>query len=405
MTTVLEPRGAVRSCSLCWLLPTGASHDPDDRLGRSAMWEELLHRGAGDLDSRAHADALDGLGASVSSGVDTRFIRIRATCLGERLLDLLPLVVDMVREPRFDPESIEPARALCVSSIRALEDEPSERCILRARESHAPVPFNRSGLGTVDGVGACTHEELVLSWAECAVADGSILALAGAFDADSVVSRLDALLEGWGGACDEPHPRGEPTRGYHHIDDDTNQVQIVLMHDAPSEPDSDSILERVVSSVLSGGMSGRLFTEVRERRSLCYSVSSSYATDRDFGRVTGYVGTTPERAQESLDVMLEQLDRINTPEGRVTPDEFDRAIIGMKSRVVMSGESMASRSGALARDVFCRGEARTLAQISAQIDAVTLDQVNDYLARRQTGELTICTLGPAPLRAPDRVMA
>jgi predicted Zn-dependent peptidase len=311
--------------------------------------------------------------------------------------DVLLLLVDMIRSPRFEEDAIEPSRALCLSSIKSLEDDPSERCLVRAKGCHAHPPFNRSSLGTLEGVGACTREELVSGWPAAAVAGGSIIALAGAIDPETIIARLDSLLEGWEGTHSEPQCEGEPARGYHHIDDDTNQVQIAIMHDGPSEADADSMLERVVSAVLSGGMSGRLFTEVRERRSLCYSVSSSYATDRDFGRVTGYVGTTPERAQESLDVMLEQLERIGTPEGRVTPEEFDRAIVGMKSRVVMSGESMGSRAGSLARDVFTRGEARSLERIGAQIDSVSLDQVNEYLARRRMGTLTICTLGPAAL--------
>jgi predicted Zn-dependent peptidase len=403
LRVVCEPDLSVRSAALSWLVPAGAACDPENRLGRAALWEELLHRGAGNRDSRAHADALDVLGAGVSTGVETRFLRVSSTYLGENLESVLPLIVEMVRQPRFDADSIEPARSLCVSSLKSLEDEPAERCLLLAKEIHAPPPFNRSGLGTQEGLLACTREDLVGGWRASAVPEGSILALAGAFDPQEAMSWIEQQLGDWEGTTPEPSVGGAPQRGYHHELDETNQVQIVVLHDAPSERDEDSMLEKVVTSVLSGGMSGRLFTQVRERRSLCYSVSASYATDRDFGRVVAYVGTTPEKAQESLDVLLEELHGINSPQGAVTQEEFDRAIIGMKSRVVMSGESMSARSGALARDVFRRGEPRTLEQIAAQIESVTLEQVNTYLARRELGEMTICTLGPAALGVPTSV--
>ena len=114
--------------------------------------------------------------------------------------------------------------------------------------------------------------------------------------------------------------------------------------------------------------------------------------------MTAYVGTTPERAQESLDVLFAELERIQSPAGKVEKDEFDRARIGMKSRLVFSGESTAARAGALAGDWHRLGRARSLDEMAAQIDAVTLDQVNDYLSKRSMGRMTVQTLGPAELK-------
>ena len=158
-------------------------------------------------------------------------------------------------------------------------------------------------------------------------------------------------------------------------------------------------MERVTTSALSGGMSGRLFTEVREKRGLCYSVHASYAADRDYGRSIAYSGTTPERAGETLKVLRGELERIATSAGQVTEDEFARAIVGMKSRLVMSGESTGARASALARDIWKLGRPRSLDELAETVDAITLDQVNDYLAQRSMGEMTVCTLGPESLEA------
>lgn len=398
LTLVAERIAGVRSLGLTWFLPAGTARDPDDRIGISAMWEELLCRGAGTLDSRAQADAFDRLGVSRDADAETFGHVITATMLGSRLPDALPLIIDMGLRPRMDADAVEPARDLCLQAIDSLADDPQERVMKLLREKHAPSPINRSGLGTVEGIEAVTAEELLPRWRERALPGGGVIALAGDVDAAKAAAQLNTLLKGWSGAATEVTWGKSTTRGYHHEPDETNQAHIAIAWDAPSENDLGCWPERVANSVLSGGMSGRLFTEVREKRALCYSVYASYGADAKYGRGVAYVGTTPQRAQESHDVLMAELNRINTPAGRVTKAEFDRAVVGMKSRLVMSGESSSARAGALARDWRKIGRARTLTEMARQVDAVTLDQVNDYLSARTLGEITIATIGPEALK-------
>jgi predicted Zn-dependent peptidase len=211
---------------------------------------------------------------------------------------------------------------------------------------------------------------------------------------------MEGLLADWKGSGPAYEAGPDAPRGYEHEQDDSAQVQIVAVHDAPREPSEEVILEKLVVSVLSGGMSSRLFTEVREKRGLCYAVNASYGASKEFGTVTSYVGTTPERAQESLDVLLAELRRIGNDKP-ITPEEFRRAVNGMKSRIVFSGESTGGRASALAADIHNRGRARSLDEITAEVDAVTLDQLNEYAAARKLGRLTIQTVGPKPLTPPE----
>lgn len=401
MALVVEPMENVRSGALHWLVPAGVACEPEDRQGMGAMWSELLMRGSGDLDSRGAADAIDRLGAGRSAESGTYYTRVASAFLGERLPEVLPLIVDIVRRARMDAGSVEPARDLALQALESLKDDPQERAAIAARLRHHPSPINRSGLGTEQGLRALTRGELVGEWERLAVPGRSIFTAAGALDADRLAAQLEALLEGWAGSNPEPAVGGPPVRGYAHEQDQTNQVQVILVHDAPPESHPDSLLEKIVISVLSGGMSGRLFTEVREKRGLCYSVSAGYRGDRDFGSVSAYVGTTPERAQESLDVLVAELNRVHTGDGRVGAEEFTRAVTGMKSRLIFSGESTGGRAGALAVDYHRLGRARSLGEMAAEIDAVTLDQVNAYLARRSLGRMTIQTLGPRALKPPS----
>ena len=143
-------------------------------------------------------------------------------------------------------------------------------------------------------------------------------------------------------------------------------------------------------------MSSRLFTEVREKRGLCYSVYASYhASLRDRASVLCYVGT--ERPQEALEVMLAELDRLAAG---VEPEELQRLKARIKSGLIMQQESSSSRSATLARDWFHLGRARTLAEVGALVDALDCQSINTYLAEHPPADFTIITLGPKPLEVP-----
>jgi predicted Zn-dependent peptidase len=141
-------------------------------------------------------------------------------------------------------------------------------------------------------------------------------------------------------------------------------------------------------------MSSRLFTEVREKRGLCYTVYASYHTLRDRASVLCYAGTTAERAQETLDVTLGELKRLAAG---IEPNELSRLKARVKSSLVMQQESSSSRSSSIARDWYHLGRVRTLDEIGQLVDALTCDSINGYLAAHPPRDFTIVTLGQRPL--------
>ena len=397
MPLIVETMSGVKSAGMTWLLPLGTARDPSDKIGLSVLLSEMVLRGAGGLDSRQHADALDKLGVSRSASSESQFVVLGATMLGSRVDDALPLLVDIVRTPRLAGEDLAPSRDLCLQSIESLKDDPQERVMHLLRERHNPDPIRRSSLGTVEGLNNIQLADLAPAWAGGAVPGGGVITFAGGVDPGPLAKRLNELLKGWTGSSPPVTWSGIGQRGTVHETDATNQVQIALCFDAPAETDEDCWKERVTTAVLSGGMSGRLFTEVREKRALCYSVYASYSADKMFGRTVAYSGTTPERAQETLTVLLAELRRITTPEGRIEAGEFQRAVVGLKSKLVMSGESSGARAAALARDYHKLGRPRPLQELAGKYDAVTLDAVNRYLGNRSMGTFTVATIGPTPL--------
>lgn len=400
MPLIVETMEGVRSAGVTWLLPAGTARDPEDKVGLSAMIAEMLMRGAGTRSSREFADACDRLGASCGASNEGQFICIGGTMLGGRVPDVLPLMADMVLRPLMAPDAVEPTRDLCLQAIESLKDDPQERVMHLLRRRHNPTPINRLNLGDPEGIKRVRADELGRAWSERARPVGSVLAVAGDVRAEPLAKLMNALLKGWSGRTPGVEWSGAGERGYVHEADQTNQVQIGVCFDAPSERDDACWLERVAMAVLSGGMSGRLFTEVREKRGLCYSVYASYASEARYGRTVAYSGTTPERAQETLDVLAGELKRIHGPAGLVEEGEFQRAIVGLKSKLVMSGESSGARAGSLARDWHKLGRPRALDELAARYDAVTRDALNNYLERRRLVDVTVATIGPSALVPP-----
>ncbi len=391
---LVEPIDHVASGAMTLLLPAGVAFEPEDQQGVAAVLTEMLHRGAGDLDARQHSDALDALGVHRSIEPGTLHTRLGATFMGDQLDQVLPLLIDMVRRPALDPGAFEPARQLALQAIESLDDEPQQRAMVELKRAHLGDPIGRSGIGLMGDVQKLTAEQTTAFWQNHFVPDQTILALAGNVNFEQARQTIGDLIETWEGRRRDVPTGTQPPASATHIHANATQQHIGLAHPAVGEMHPDSLNERLAVAVLSGGMGGRLFTEVREERGLCYAVYASYWALRDTGAIFAYAGTTAARAAETLQVLGEQLQKMT--EG-VGADEFERARTGLLARVVMQGESTAARAAAIANDTALRGEPRTLDQLNALIDGANVDDLNRFLKRRGPVALTQLSIGPEPL--------
>lgn len=389
-----ERHPSAQSLAMTMLLPASVAAEPDDRQGLATVFSEMICRGAGDLDAKAHSDALDQLGVQRSTNAGINRFRLGATMIGTKLADALPLLTDMVRRPMLAEKSLEPSRDLALQALDALEDEPQEKVFIELRQRHYPQPFGRSPMGRREHLEAVTIDDVRAYWRRTFVPRGSVISFAGRFDWNRLKGMVEERLGDWQGHVPDPIDAAAPPRGYVNQQADTTQVHIGVAYDALPETDERSILQRAAVAVLSGGMSGRLFTEVREKRGLCYAVYAAYSGQRDHGAVLAYAGTTAPRAQETFDVLTGELRRLS--EG-VDQSEFDRAIVGMKSRFVMQGESTGARAAAIAADQFILGRPRTLDELAQRVDGITLDKLNGFIRTHPPGPMTVVTVGPGEL--------
>jgi predicted Zn-dependent peptidase len=280
--------------------------------------------------------------------------------------------------------------------LRAIEDEPAQKVMLELRRRHYPDPWGRPSQGNLAALESISVDQVRKFYQSSYGPRGTILGVAGRIDWPRLRDEVGRLFGDWRPiappkvAADSPHERRA------HLNHESNQTQIGIAYDAVPYRHADYFRAWGAVGVLSGGMSSRLFTEVREKRGLCYSVYANYhATLRERASVLCYVGT--ERPQEALEVMLAELARL--AQG-VEPSEIDRLKSRIKSALIMQQESSASRSSSLARDWFHLGRARTLDEVGKLVDDLTCASINEYLAEHPPGNFTIVTLGPKPLEVP-----
>lgn len=395
LTVVAEALDHVRSAALQFIVPAGAITDPAGQEGSCGVLEGLSYRGAGERDSHQLSDALDMLGLHRGGGAELESVTFGGSLLADDLTRALELYSDILRRPHLPADQLPAEKALAVQRLERLEDAPAEKMLIQLRQSYFPNAYGRTALGTAEGIEALTPESVKADHAQRYRPHGAILAIAGRFNWGQLTEAIHAQFGDWEG--EPPLLPAPDTAGrvpYRHLPQETNQEQIGVMYPTVPLNAEDYYDMRMAVEVLSGGMGARLFTEVREKRGLCYSVSARPLTVRGAGAILAYAGTTPERCQETLDVLIAELRRL--AEG-VTDDEVARAKVSILSSLVMQSEATRSRALSIGRDQFLLGQVRTMEEIRAGIEAVTPESIRQHLERHPARDFTIVTLGPTEL--------
>lgn len=399
ITVLGEEIPHLASAAFTILIGAGAATDPQQLPGASSLLSELMQKGAGDYDCRKLSEEFESYGAhrSQSSGIEVS--TISCAQLGEHLHDSLSLYGTMLAEPWFPQSELASVQALALQDLAALEDEPSSKVMHELANRFYPAPFNRSQLGTKEGIESATAENL-RAYYETVYADSPlVIGVAGSFDWDKLLATVSQAFAGRKGGSKRIEVGPLPTQSAsYHEQRDTKQVQIALAY--PSVPLDHPLyyVGKVAVSVLSGGMAGRLFIEVREKRGLVYRVSASQSAARGRSAIFASAGTTPENAEETLAVMCNELRNVAE---NLDEDELQRAKADLKSKVIMRGESSFVRSASLVNDWWNLNQIRSLDELRAGIDAVSIADIEQYAKSYPVEPITLMSLGPKALELPQ----
>ena len=395
-TLVAERMDHVRSAAFYFLVPAGCIHDPPQQRGIASVLSELITRGAGSRDSRELSTALDNLGVDHSESVGGLHMRFWGGTLARNLGPALDLYADILRRPRLPEEEVDAVKALALQDLLGLEDEPAQRLFIELRQRHYPPPMGQDARGTREGIEGLDIKALRNHYRRLVRPNGTILSVAGNIDWEPLRERVGQLFADWKGGEEPVVSLGTPPgRGqYTHVAKETTQTQIGIAYESVpfGHPEYYDALGAV--QVLDGGMSARLFTEVREKHGLCYSISANYQTYKDRASILCYAGTTSERAQKTLELTLHELRRLKDG---IEPDEVERVRVGLKSSLIKAEESTTARAGTLASDWYYLGRVRGFDELQSAIDGLTPESIVAHLKQHPPGDFTIVTLGSEPL--------
>ncbi len=357
------------------LLPVGAVNDPEGMEGAAQLLEGWLWKGAGDLDAEGLAQALDALGVRRQSGAGLEYTAFAAAFLPEVLEEVFRLYALLLTRPTLPEGALESVKSLALQALLSEEDQPAKGLFRELRRRVFLSPHGRNPLGEEGAIRRAEARALREDFRRRYTPRGAVLAVAGGVSWDRLLGALEPLLPWEGEEAFYPEPRLSEPQTFR-LKKATAQVQIGLAYRDVALGEPGFYAARLALEVLSGGMSGRLFTEVRERRGLVYAVHAFPGGVKGQGLLLAYAGTTKGKARATLEVLRAQVEGLSAG---ITPEELARAKVGVRTALLLADESIRSRASSMARDLYHLGRVRTLGEIEAAIEGTTLEEVNAFL--------------------------
>ncbi len=370
-------------------------NEPEEKLGLAHLFEYMLFQGTQRRDARALNEAFESLGARKGASTGLETAQIWAQIVNTKFDATFELMHELLLMPTFPKDELEQMRSVILQEIRKRDDEPMSRIFDLARANfYRDTAFGRLRLGTTESVSRLQQQDLRDFWIARYQPNNVLFSIAGKFDWEHVVERMQALFGNWQGEAEpspKQHPHPTPNIALEH--QEGKQEHLGLMCPFPNYTDPDYYAAQVISEVLGGSMASRLFVEVREKRGLVYGVSSGLTSNKQIGAMTAYAGTTPEKARECLKVIVDELRKLE--QDGITDDELARTKVQLKSENVMRSEGSGARMGAIARSWWYERKIRTIQEVKESIDAVTQEQVLGVLRRfSPLNPLTVAAIGP-----------
>jgi predicted Zn-dependent peptidase len=393
LTVVTERMERVETVSLGAYVATGTRHERAEENGVSHFLEHMAFKGTTTRTAAAIAEEVENVGGHINAYTAREQTAYYVKLLKEDLALGADIIGDILTHSNFDPEELERERGVILQEIGQANDTPDDIIFDHFQETAYPgQPMGRPVLGTEARIRKMPRDVLTGYMRRHYTTGNTVVAAAGNLRHEDVV---DLACKHFADLPGTQAPNAAPGiygGGEFREGRDLDQVHIVLGFPSVAYADEDFYPTMLLSTLLGGGMSSRLFQEIREKRGLVYSVYSFTSPAMDGGLFGIYAGTGESEAAELVPVALEELRRVQRD---VNEAELARARAQVKAGLLMSLESTGSRCEQLARQIQVFGRIIPTAETVQRINAVTIDQVQLAAARLFRGKPTLAALGPA----------
>ncbi|MCR6733281.1 MAG: insulinase family protein [Afipia sp.] len=376
LTVVTDTMPHLETAALgVWTGVGGRDEKPDEH-GMSHLLEHMAFKGTMTRTSREIAEEIEAVGGDLNAATSTETTAYYARVLKDDVPLALDVLSDILANPSFDAEELEREKSVIEQEIGAAQDTPDDVIFEHLSEMCYPdQPMGRSLLGTAQTLAAFNRDNLHGYLSRHYRGPDMVVAAAGAVDHQQVVAEAERRFESFDST---PAPKPAPAMfgkgGTRVIHRDLEQAHLTLALEGVPQSDLSLFSLQVFTNILGGGMSSRLFQEVREKRGLCYSIYTFHAAYSDTGFFGLYTGTDPSDAPEMVDVIV---DEMNNAVETLTEAEIARSKAQMKAGLLMGLESCSTRAEQMARHILAYGRPLTSEELVARIDAVTVESTRN----------------------------
>lgn len=384
-----------RSVSMGVWINAGSVYELGNESGAAHFIEHMLFKGTKTRSASRIAEEMDAVGGNLNAFTSKECTCFYGRVLGRDIDALSEMLADIIGNSLLDPDDIEREKGVVSEEIRMTEDTPEDLVTDTAISLfYDGDPLERPILGTLDSVRSFSREGLVGYMDRLYRPDNMVIAAAGDFDPDRLMSSLRASFTANGSAsgADILFGRHIPGKRIRFIRKDVEQAHIALCLPGFKKDTRESYALLLLSNCFGGSMSSRLFQRIREEMGLAYSVYSFPTAYKESGFLTLYAGTGASEALNVTELLYEEIKRAG--ERGVTEEELSRAKDQLISSFLMAQESTSARSGAIGRTELLRGRHLSEDEITARIRGVGMEDIEGILGSVfNTDDVSACIVG------------
>jgi predicted Zn-dependent peptidase len=389
----------IESVALGIWVKSGSRNEADEEHGIAHLLEHMAFKGTARRSAWQIASEIENVGGEINAATSVETTSFYARVLGDDVPLAVDILADILTESKFDPEELEREQHVILQEIGAAHDTPDDIVFDRFTETafrHQTI--GRSILGTPDTVKSFTSQQLHSFMDRHYGAERMVAVAAGDIRHDDFVRQLESRLGSF-----RARATSAPPQYAHYVGGDFREArdlmdaQIILGFEGRAYHVRDFYASQVLSMILGGGMSSRLFQEVREKRGLCYSVYAFHWGFSDTGIFGVHAATGQSDIAELVPVIVSELQRAGE---QILPEELNRARAQYRAGLVMSAESAASRASQIARQILLFGRPIPKEELVERLSALTVERLTDLSARLFSSKPTVTAVGPIGTLAP-----
>ena len=393
----------VETVTLGAWVETGSRDEPAELNGISHFLEHMVFKGTARRTARAIAEEIEAVGGHINAYTSRENTAFYAKVLKEDVGLAVDLVSDIMMHATMDPIELEREKSVICKEIHQAHDTPDDVVFDLFQEKAFPdQPLGRPVLGTENVVRSLTRDDIQKYLRVGYTAQDTVFCAAGRVDHDELVNMIGDAFGGLSTHQRNGREHAQYLGGDHLLARDLEQLHLVLGFDGIGYIDDDFYAASVFSTLFGGGMSSRLFQEIREDRGLAYSIYSFLSCYEDAGLFGIYAGTSADETAELIPVIAAEAAKVID---HINEDEITRARTQLKASILMARESTSSRVEQLARQVMLFGRHLTVDEIVAKVDAVDNAAVKSVAARLFSGTPTVTAVGPISEMEPFEELA